>query len=64
MINGQLTLTSHGDKPVYIYPTNENTFHAKVIPLKITFEPTSKKKTQQLEFNFDNEMIKTLKRIK
>ena len=64
MINGKLTLTSHGDKPVYLYPIDENTFYCKMIPLKITFESTSKKKTQKLEFNFDEEMIETLNRIK
>nr|WP_321237630.1 serine hydrolase domain-containing protein [uncultured Psychroserpens sp.] len=64
MIDGKFTLTSHGDKPVYLYPSNENTFHAKSIPLKITFEPTTKKKTQKLEFNFNEEMVDTLNRKK
>jgi len=64
IINGKLTLTSHGDKPVYMYPTDKNTFHAKVSSLKITFEPTSKKKTQKVEFNFRDEMVETLNRIK
>ncbi len=64
MVDGKFTLTSHGDKPVYLYPTDENTFHAKVIPLKITFEPTTKKKTQKLEFNFNEEMVHTLSRRK
>ena len=62
IINNQLTLTSHEDKPAYLYPSNENTFHAKTFPLKISFEPTSNKKTQKLEFNFDEEMIETLLR--
>ncbi len=64
MINGKLTLASHGDQPVYLDPTDENTFQARTIPLKITFEVTSKRKTQKLEFNFDDEMIATISRIK
>ncbi len=64
IVDGKYTLTSHGDKPVYLYPSNENTFHAKVIPLKITFAPTPKEKTQELEFNFNEEMVETLYRLK
>ncbi len=64
MINNKYTLTSHGDKPVYIHPIDEYTFQAKTIPLKITFHPTSKRKTQSLEFNFDNKMVETLSRKK
>ncbi|WP_299224726.1 serine hydrolase [uncultured Psychroserpens sp.] len=58
MINGKYSLTSHGDKPIYLYPTSENTFYAKIIPLKITFIDK-----QKMEFNFNDEMIETLNRI-
>ncbi|WP_299365862.1 serine hydrolase [Winogradskyella sp.] len=64
MVDGKFTLTSHGDKPVYLYPSDEHSFYTKVLPLKITFEPTSKRKTQKLEFNFNEEMIDTLNRLK
>lgn len=64
IINGKLTLTSHGDKPIYMYPTDKNTFYANLTPLKITFEATSNKKTQKVEFNFDEQMKETLSRIK
>ena len=63
MINGKMTLTSHGDKPMYIYPNNDHTFYSDLIPLKITFEPTDKSKTEKLEFNHGDEFIKTIKRI-
>lgn len=63
LINEKFTLISHGDKPIYLYPVDENTFQATVIPLKITFEPTVEKQTQRLEFNYNGEMIDTLDRI-
>jgi CubicO group peptidase (beta-lactamase class C family) len=64
LINEKFTLLSHGDQPVYLYPISNNIFQAKVIPLKITFESTTKRITQKLEFNFNEEMIETLERIK
>jgi len=64
MINGKMTLTSHGDSPMYMYPVDEYTFYSDLIPLKITFEPTTKEKTQKLEFNHGNEFIKTIERKK
>lgn len=63
IINGKMTLASHGDNPMYIYPVNEFTFYSDLIPLKITFEPTEEEKTQKLEFNFGDELIKTIKRV-
>ncbi len=62
IINGKMTLTSHGDNPMYIYPSDEYTFYSDLIPLKITFEKTDKEKTQRLEFNHNNEFIKTIER--
>jgi hypothetical protein len=35
---------------------------SKVVPLKITFEPTSELETKALEFNFREESITRLKR--
>ncbi|MHA7832006.1 MAG: serine hydrolase domain-containing protein [Flagellimonas sp.] len=64
LINGRMTLTSHGDKPMYLYPANFNTFYSDLIPLKITFEPTAKDSTQRLEFNHNNEFVKTIERKK
>ncbi len=64
IINEKMTLTSHGDRPMYIYPADENTFYSNLIPLKITFEKTDKDKTQKLEFNHSNEFVKTIERIK
>jgi len=64
IINGKMTLTSHGDNPMYIYPADENTFYSDLIPLKITFEPTTEEKTQKLEFNHGNDFIRTIERKK
>ncbi|MBV7267949.1 serine hydrolase domain-containing protein [Winogradskyella luteola] len=63
IINGKMTLSSHGDNPMYIYPADENTFYSNLIPLKIKFYPTTDKLTQKLEFNHNNEFIKTIERI-
>jgi len=63
IINGKMTLSSHGDNPLYMYPEDENTFYSNLIPLKISFESTLKSKTQKLEFNYDDEMIATISRI-
>ncbi|GEM_PF-541886 len=63
IVNGKMTLVSHGDNPMYIYPSDENTFYSDLIPLRITFEPTSSDLTQKLEFNFENEFIRTIQRL-
>lgn len=62
IIDGKMTLTSHGDKPMYIFPADEYTFYSNLIPLKITFEPTNAEKTQKLEFNHGDEFVKTIQR--
>jgi hypothetical protein len=58
-----MTLTSHGDNPMYMYPADEYTFYSDLIPLKITFEPTTAEKTQKLEFNHGDEFIRTISRL-
>jgi len=63
IVNERMTLKSHGDKPMYIYPANDSTFYSDLIPLKITFRPTAKEKTQELEFNFGDEFVIDLKRL-
>jgi CubicO group peptidase (beta-lactamase class C family) len=63
IINGKMTLTSHGDNPMYMYPADEYTFYSDLIPLKITFEPTTAEKTQKLEFNHGDEFIRTISRL-
>lgn len=62
-LNGNLALTSHGDKPIYIYPTNENEFYSNVFPLIVRFIETEDLKTQQMVWNFNEEMVNTLNRI-
>ncbi|NAY93346.1 hypothetical protein GTQ34_15655 [Muricauda sp. JGD-17] len=64
IINKKMMLALHSDNPTYIYPIDENTFYSDLIPLKITFEKTDDKKTQNPEFDHGNEFVKVIERIK
>lgn len=49
MINGKMTLRSHGDHPIYLLAEDKNTFYSNLLPLKVTFEPKSQMMVWQFE---------------
>jgi CubicO group peptidase (beta-lactamase class C family) len=63
IVNGKMTLRSHGDAPIYLYADDANTFYSDVTGLTITFEPTSNEQTQKLVFNYEDFMVATLSRM-
>lgn len=63
IINKQLTLTSHGDRPIYLYPENESTFSSNLIPLKITFNNGDNESAKKLTWNYRDKMIFELNKI-
>lgn len=63
LIDGRMTLRSHDEAPIYLEPSSETVFFSRVIPLTITFEPTSAERTERLIWNHGGEMVVTLERL-